>query len=1094
MTLRRQVNAHHQATGAAGLGHRYWRLLALLVVVALAVQVASLPERKTQGAGDALSGSLVLSEKATNAQHPPLVKLIGTAAGTQATSVTYNGGAGQEDATTNDLIGWDRTPNGQDGWSSHLTGANRKTYFEFVPDAGMEAVVFPRQGYENKGLDKPRGQLIQGQLQLNYRQVGTFNGTPVGALVTVRNIVAGSDNSGLHPPTPYMLFSDNLYSGVLYGGIKSMTMDIQFYDPTQTDPAQPTQFIDTSSTTSVGTAGAHLTFNSLNSAQEAKDNPGQSTEYAGIVGSQNDATRESGGPGQLNTPTILAYGEDGHGEGIRNATYTTADGKAVNYTQDTYFAPSTPESQAKAEAWNGPANDRLDAPRFPEASVTFALTGTKNTFIFGSTWGRAWTSFSSAAVYPIQQSAPNKTVEPLRYFDERTQALAPVGFAQRFNDDLDSLSKFSGDADHPYGTIDYTQYAIGSQLLPGHDPDTPDLSPGVLPKTRRYVHAGDAFYYFINQPTVDLTSQTLTLPDGYQIQDTLPAGTAIAGQDGSPDQPDIRVYDLQGKQIAQPFAGDQPGVGDQAIDVQLSESAKSQINMQTRMPGNHGAPFTVQIRVQVTADPCTIGVGPSELPEKAQTDPFNGTIASFHPDRAQGETPDPNAVQNHPNALYNLAASTFTFGTQKPIDHTAGSNWVRVQLVNQDQLKFVKQDATHHPLAGAKFTLTGPDDKKLATAEATGADGTFDFTAAKFADGQYTLIETEAPGGYAKDPDGGPSAAADSVQLTVLDGQVVWVNKAGWTKGMVPQQTPDGRTVITDPQAIKFTLRLRKIDNRTAAPLAGAQFVLSPSDATDGLGNLKDDLTPATASETATGIYDFTGLSARTTYYLQEQKQPAGYQRDATIYTVKAAPGTGAARMTVTLMREAGGAGQPETQPVDPASGVAEFTIKNTASAAVTLVFKKTDETGKRLLADAKFELTGGPSETTRTAVSTGSARLASGNVAFTNLAPGHYTLRETAAPAGYQPAAQTYAITVDGQGITWGKTGDAGKALKLLGAAASGLATYGTPIIKNAPTTILPHNGGRGARQLEMLGQLLLGLAAGLALLIGFKRRSTRH
>ncbi|WP_156300854.1 prealbumin-like fold domain-containing protein [Lacticaseibacillus sharpeae] len=530
---------------------------------------------------------------------------------------------------------------------------NNRTYMNFLNGAGMTGVGYTRL----KSNDGGNGKIIDNEvLTLNYDNVGMAlkdgHYVTVGADVKVSNIIYGSE-SGVAPNTnPYIIFSDNLYSGVLYGGIKAMDINFEFYDAT----SQAHEKIDFT-----GLEG-ELSFNSLNGNQGG--NYIESTEFAG----------DGADDGQLSDGTILSY----HKYADQNHWYMNG----------TYYG------------WNGSFtykdDDYLGAKRFPVATVSFPLSGTSNDFTFGSAWGRAWTAFSSSSPFPVQQSAPTKTVEPA----DNSQ-----GFDQRYDNDLDV-----------FGLQEGSKWDF-SNPQPGHNPDDNDLAAGVLPKNERYVDKGGSYYYYINQPTINLSTQGLVLPTGMDIFDDLQDGTSVNGIQ------DVTLYGLDGREIGNPFAYNSQASG-QNIHLILSDSAVNTINEQSKQKQYYGKDFTVRIKYHVDNDA--------------------------------------------PNLIQNKAMSHFTYDNND--EFYAMSNKVDTQLrPDPVNVSFTKYDSvTSKALADATFTLYHKGE--FVQNAISGADGQVNFTNVAPGSG-YTIQETGVPANYT-DPYNGRQF---NVEIT-KDGQIKWLD------------------------------------------------------------------------------------------------------------------------------------------------------------------------------------------------------------------------------------------------------------------------------------------------------------------------------
>ncbi|WP_270330400.1 MSCRAMM family protein [Lapidilactobacillus dextrinicus] len=558
--------------------------------------------------------------------------------------------------TTETYIPWSGKTENLNRWDDWIT--NKSTYSLFKAGAGMTGVAFNGVS-KNNGTESSSGNSIPGTITLDYANVGLYNFSTsdnpnlqsIGAKITISNIIYGSQPSWGGNTYPYIMFSDNLYSGVVYGRIKKMQMQISFY---RTSDKQPIVFTEDSNSV--------FGFNSLNGNGATSH-----AEFAGS-GSQN---------GQVSPNTLMRYTSGG----ISNASYT----------QGTYYGTSDDFT------------DHLGGDTFPDAAVSFPLNGTTNTFTFGSVYGRAWNSFSSATVYPTAQQRPTKTVEPLKQYQAgdtwNNPTGAETGFAQRYDNDLDRYNDGTGPWDY-------------WNAQAGHDASgNLGLNAGIPKLGDRYVETDKEYYYYINQPTINLATSGLILPTGYTITDTLPAGTQYES---------ATLYNLDGTQL-QTFGAE--AADGQNLTFNLSNDSTTAINNLSKDSGYFGKDFTIRIKFKVS---------------NTTTDDIN-------------------------DLMENEAHSTFHYVNN--VNYDADSNKVHIKVKdNVVKLDFIKQDEQGNPLAGAVFELLDKDDNKIGEQVTSDQDGHFTFTADKIPDGSYTLTEITPPNGYEKVTD---------IKVTVNDGKVI---------------------------------------------------------------------------------------------------------------------------------------------------------------------------------------------------------------------------------------------------------------------------------------------------------------------------------
>lgn len=165
-----------------------------------------------------------------------------------------------------------------------------------------------------------------------------------------------------------------------------------------------------------------------------------------------------------------------------------------------------------------------------------------------------------------------------------------------------------------------------------------------------------------------------------------------------------------------------------------------------------------------------------------------------------------------------------------------------------------------------------------------------------------------------------------------------------------------------------ISLSFFKVNSVTGLPIPGAAFTLSNGQkAVSGID----------------GSVRFNNLSPGC-YTLVESSVPEGYVPNTRIYYVEV---SNSGEITIN--------GVP----------ISEFRMENQPSKGLT--FKKTNQYGTAGLAGAEFRLSNG----------TRAVSDSNGNVDFGTLVPGIYTMRETAAPDGYQLDNKTYDVIVSDNG-----------------------------------------------------------------------------
>lgn len=449
----------------------------------------------------------------------------------------------------------------QRGTITTVTEAQTNVYSMFAPGSTSQALVYGN--LYNQINASPNGSLLTDGagnsevISIDYSIVGFVNiGTsaapilkPIAARVTLENIIIGASTSNHQNGEchPIIEISNNLYSGMFYEFVKKMDITFEFYDPSTNEA------INFAAGTPTAADGALLTFASLNAYTNRTTYPATGTiqrhEFAGSI---------TGVPGILSANSLLS-GPRGTLSGVDD---------------DTYWANKAVENEDFI--------DILGSADFNRAAVSFPITGTLHKFKFGSTWGRAWNTFASSAPIPTMHTPPTKTVQHLNSVVDG----AASGFGHRYHNDLDRYYDGGGTWDLP-----------SNYRVPGHDADDPiSLAANVLEKADRYVETGDEYYYYINQKTINLVSEGLVQPTGYQIEDTLPAGVVLSD---STWRNSIVLYDLNGSAITDPFTTDSSyNAATNQLILKLKPAVVNTINTQSTT--NYGGDFSIRIKVKVT--------------------------------------------------------------------------------------------------------------------------------------------------------------------------------------------------------------------------------------------------------------------------------------------------------------------------------------------------------------------------------------------------------------------------------------------------------------------------------------------------------------
>lgn len=619
-----------------------------------------------RAAGDA--GSLIISDKAMNTASSMEVSVTGKPATT--TKIEY-GEKPLED------------------YSGGLNNLQNNIYKFYLEGSGKVGVLFDKYSLANRDdtpdidWDYNEHALDGATVSVKYPFVGYLNDeqgnlNEIGAIVTVSDIVIPRSVTGRYgdwwlkdgstAANPGIDFSTNLFSGIYLSGIYSVKINFQFVDKKTgsvidfSNAQNP--FITFSSLNGYGT-------NSLNGEFVGSDSvPGKT------IGSESLINKTTVSPIQINNSQLVPA----------ENVYTSTNGDGRDY-------------------------DNLGNPGFNKLAVTFPLQGASNTFNMGTGGGATyggWFTFASSAIVPVKQSSPAKTVQPINQYKENDTWDKPTGtesgFEQRFWNDLDRYNDGGGTWD-----------LLEQYRVQGHDAETPsELLPGIPEKADRYVQTDQEYFYFINQPTINLVSQGLVLPKGYEITDTLPAGV---------EYEDFTVYDQSGEPI--PNSNFEFNRDGQKLTFTANSNAVDKINELSKDKNYYGKDFSIRIKVKVTN---TVNDNISDLME-------------------------------------NEASSKFAYDN---VSYDATSNKVHTKIKAPLKISFTKVDDFGENLAGAEFGLYASPytegDEPLQTAT-SGTDGKVNFPD-EIASGTYVIHEISAPGVF--------TGSEDITIVVNSDGSITW--------------------------------------------------------------------------------------------------------------------------------------------------------------------------------------------------------------------------------------------------------------------------------------------------------------------------------
>lgn len=254
-------------------------------------------------------------------------------------------------------------------------------------------------------------------------------------------------------------------------------------------------------------------------------------------------------------------------------------------------------------------------------------------------------------------------------------------------------------------------------------------------------------------------------------------------------------------------------------------------------------------------------------------------------------------------------------------------------------------------LAHAKYQLYDYDtDQLLNDGKEYETDENGQFTIDHLKPGHYYMRETVAPDGYLIA--GNATTEKQQTQFEIVRNQT-------------------DATAVTYTDVPKHSLEIDKIDTKSQKALADAEFELK-----DQAGNLIAKQVKTDAFGQAF-VYDL----KPGTYDLKETKAPVGYKLNQKIFKIEVKDDT-------TLIKQ-----EVEDQAI-----------------AATMVLKKVDQGTKNPLTGAKFLLSDDDPKTKDQTLTSDAA----GMVSAVNLTAGKYTIKEIAAPDGYELAANSKSFTVD--------------------------------------------------------------------------------
>ncbi|WP_395350828.1 collagen binding domain-containing protein [Levilactobacillus parabrevis] len=254
-----------------------------------------------------------------------------------------------------------------------------------------------------------------------YPEVGAYTDSnqaekpdkKMGAIVKISNMKYRDKNKEpKRLQEPFIDFSSNFYSGIVYNGIEELDIDVTF---TNEDGTQALIFpgkIDDKE------FNAYFTFGSLNGNEDKEH------EWAG--------TRLPGLKGKLSEKSLVKERDNGWYEGVGKGIWEVG----VSYTAD--------------NEWG----DFLGSTNYEKGAVSFPMIGTTQEFKLRSESGFTWQSFSTGTIVPLRPEEPSKTVHPT---DD---------FGLEFNDlDGATINRDENDLSSFYYTVYQPTYGIPDEAI-----------------------------------------------------------------------------------------------------------------------------------------------------------------------------------------------------------------------------------------------------------------------------------------------------------------------------------------------------------------------------------------------------------------------------------------------------------------------------------------------------------------------------------------------------------------------------------------------------------------------------------------------------
>lgn len=700
----------------------------------------------------------------------------------------------------------------------------------------------------------------------------------MGAVMTISRIKPTGD---LHQHLGNMRFIDlpnNIYSGLLYHGIDSLDIQVEFYESNEGT---------FSKLLNLDGSQSRFTFASLNNFGYGDSNSWTGTDATNwnvnATGISTSTFAESVvpltanhgidttelGKGQVVGPSSNPDKENSAMklDTVNNKWYSTAHG---NYNWSTVTIAS------------GNWEDNLaNSTTFQMGSVSYSATGTAGMFRLYTGTGNTWQTLTCANNQPLQLNAPRKLVTrdnlATTAYASYTEALSQLNSTEN----AAATQKIINDArtafvnewgNKAYTTDFYIQRENAvTKALTDNNVAYGNMYDKDLAITATTLSDGEPYFtydYWVMQPTYKVPGTSLVKPQSLVISDILPKEVLLEDvklADTANTSSSVRLFDTAGNLLVQGTDYNvliEPNSDDtqQTVVVTLTEAGIAKIDF-------NGANIALDLDVRIAAHVTDDGV------------------------RHDQE---------------NIANVTTT------VTEKAGginTNEVKTHLVPHGSvsLEIVKYDDKGNKLNNAEFTLTrvqdpiGWDGDKfngweniepvpMTLREGTGVGSNFAWDGLKI--GKYVLKETDTPGGYQSQGDvtfyvnGKLDANKDEI-LEYIEGDDDYSVKVvnDWTSNDAKTEWSGN---IINPQN-DVNIELYKIDS-DKQPLDGAGFTMYEYVNGAAVASTKQDFTDVYAKTGATAdigkfvLPENVFLDYGKIYVIQESTHPSGYAMIGDIY------------------------------------------------------------------------------------------------------------------------------------------------------------------------------------------------------------------